>query len=57
MPKEYVKRGYVPLVMAIGFLAFYSLPDGIPLLVKLAMMVATQVAVGKVLDRASEASN
>ena len=34
--------GYVAIVMAIGFLIFYSLPDGTPLLVRLKMLVYTQ---------------
>ena len=42
---------YIALVMAIGFLTFYSLPDGIPFLVRLTMMVATQYAVGRALRR------
>lgn len=42
---------YIALVMAIGFLIFYALPDGIPFLVRLTMMVATQVGAGKVLNR------
>ena len=40
---------YMAAVMAIGFLTFYGLPDGIPFLVRLAMMVATQIAVGQAL--------
>jgi len=42
---------YIAAVMAIGFLMFYSLPDGIPFLVRLTMMVATQYAVGKAMRR------
>lgn len=42
---------YIALVMACGFLTFYSLPDGVPFLVRLTMMVATQIAVGKAVRR------
>ena len=41
----------IATVMACGFLTFYALPDGIPFLVRLTMMVAVQVAVGKTLQR------
>ena len=41
---------YVALVMACGFLMFYSLPDGTPFLVRLTTMVAAQWAVGKALQ-------
>ena len=41
----------IATVMACGFLTFYSLPDGIPFLVRLTMMVAVQFAVGKALKR------
>ena len=33
------QSGYIALVMAIGFLTFYALPDGIPFMVRLVMMV------------------
>ena len=39
------------VVMACGFLTFYSLPDEIPFLVRLTMMVPMQFAVGKALPR------
>ena len=39
--------GYVALVMAIGFLTFYALTEGIPFLVRLVMIVATQVSMGE----------
>ena len=42
---------FIATVMACGFLTFFSLPDGIPFLVRLTMMVATQCAVGKALRR------
>jgi hypothetical protein len=42
---------YVGLVMAIGFLVFHSMPDGIPFLVRLTMMVALQFAAGKALQQ------
>ena len=41
----------IAVVMACGFLIFYALPDGIPFLVRLTMMVAVQFAVGKALQR------
>ena len=39
------------LVMAIGFLTFYTLPDGIPFLMRLTMMVTMQAAFGRALKR------
>ena len=42
---------YIAVVMACGFLAFYSLPGRIPFLVRLTTMVATQLVVGKALRR------
>ena len=39
------------LAMAIGFLTFYSLPDLIPFLVRLTMMVTAQVVMGNALQR------
>ena len=41
---------FIAKVMACGFITFYSLPDAMPFLVRLTMMVATQVAVGKALQ-------
>ena len=45
----------LPLVsagnMVATHLTFYSLPDALPFLVRLTMMVATQVVVGKALQR------
>ena len=38
---------YIAVIMACGFITFYSLPDAMPFLVRLTMMVVTQVAVGK----------
>ena len=43
---------FIAAVMACGFLTFYSLPDGIPFLVRLTMMVAMQATVGRALRRA-----
>ena len=40
---------YIAAVMACGFITFYSLPDGIPFLVRLTMMGAMQAAVGRAL--------
>ena len=40
---------YVALVMAIGFITFYSMPEGVPFLVRLTMMVTMQIVVGKAL--------
>ena len=40
---------YIAVVMACGFITFYSLPDGIPFLGRLTMMVLTQISVGLVL--------
>ena len=37
--------------MVATHLTFYSLPDALPFLVRLTMMVATQVVVGKALQR------
>ena len=45
---------YIAMVMAIGFLTFYALPDGIPFLVRLTMMVATQVAVARTVQKGTE---
>ena len=49
--ETYTSGLLIAAVMACGFLTFYSLPDGIPFLVRLTMMAATQVAVGKALQR------
>lgn len=49
---ERIETGaYTALVMAMGFLTFYALPDGIPFLVRLTMMVTTQIAMGRALQR------
>ena len=51
-----VDRGdawFFAAVMACGFLTFYSLPDEIPFLIRLTMMVTMQFAVGKALQRGS----
>ena len=45
------REWFIATVMACGFLTFHSLPDGIPFLVRLTMMVAAQVVVGKALQR------
>ena len=42
---------FIGKVMACGFITFYSLPDVTPFLVRLTMMVVTQVVVGKALQR------
>ena len=36
---------YITVVMSCGFITFDSLPDGVPFLVRLTMMVVTQIAV------------
>ena len=36
---------YIAVIMACGFITFYSLPDVTPFLVRLTMMVVTQIAV------------
>ena len=41
---------FVGIVVACGFITFYSLPDVVPFLVRLTMMVALQFAVGRVLQ-------
>ena len=46
---------FIAKVMACGFITFYSLPEAVPFLVRLTMMVATQVAVGKALQREQKA--
>ena len=38
---------YIAMTTAIGFLTFYSLPHGIPFLVRQTMMTATQWVVGE----------
>ena len=49
-PATRIETGaYVALVMAVGFITFHSLPDGIPILVKLTMMMITQTVLGKTL--------
>ena len=40
---------YIAVVMACGFITFYSLPDAVPFLGRLTMMVLTQISVGLVL--------
>ena len=42
---------FIAKVMACGFITFYSIPEAVPFLVRLTMMVDTQVAVGKALKR------
>ena len=46
-----VRGRYIALVMAVGFLTFCALPDGVPFMVRLMIMVATQYAVGKALRK------
>ena len=41
---------FVGIVVACGFITFYSLPDGIPFLGRLTMMVATQFGLGEALQ-------
>ena len=50
-PARIETGGYIALVIAIGFITFYALPDGIPFLVMLSMMVATQYALGSLAQR------
>ena len=38
---------YIGIVMACGFITFYSLPGAMPFLVRLTMMVVGQVVAGK----------
>ena len=45
---------YIAVVMACGFITFYSLPDGIPFLVRLSTMVMTQFGMGMALRRTEE---
>ena len=45
---------FIATVMACGVITFYSLPDVLPFLVRLTMMVAIQVAAGKVLQQEVE---
>ena len=40
---------YIAVVMSCEFSTFYSLPDGMPFLVRLTMMAASQTAVGRTL--------
>ena len=42
---------FIAKVMACGFITFYSMPEAVPFLVRLTMMVATQFVVGKALQR------
>ncbi len=42
---------FIAKVMACGFITFYSMPDAMPFLVRLTMMVVTQVVVGKAPQR------
>ena len=42
---------YVAVVMACGFITSCSLPDGIPSLVRLTMMVFTRFVLGRTLRR------
>ena len=51
-----ISAGVGPALVSAGnmvatHLTFYSLPDALPFLVRLTMMVATQVMVGKTLQR------
>lgn len=48
---------YVAGVMACGFITFYSLPDVVPFLVRLTMMVVVQAGVGTVLKSAEQKGN
>ena len=48
---------YVVLVMAIGFLTFYALPDRVPLLVRMTRMVLMQAGIGMVLRIAQKGVN
>ena len=40
---------YVAVVMSCGFIIFYSLQDGLLFLVRLTMLAASQIAVGRTL--------
>ena len=42
---------YIDVVIAIEFISFCSLPDGMPFLVRLTMIEVTQFTVGKWLQR------
>ena len=48
---------YIAVVVACGFITFYSLPDGIPFLGRLTMMVACQFSIGIAIRRAQEDRN
>ncbi len=39
----------IAVIMACGFIAFYALPDAVPFVGRLTMMVLTQISVGLVL--------
>ena len=47
----------IATVMACGFLTFYSMPDGMPFLVRPAIMVTTQFALGIALRQADKDLN
>ena len=42
---------FIAKVMACGFITFYSIQEAVPFLVRLTMMVVTQVALGKAPQR------
>ena len=42
---------FIAKVMACGFITFYSMPEAVPFLIRLTMMVVTQFVVGKALQR------
>ena len=41
---------YIAVIIACGFITFYSLPDVTPFLVRLTMIASAQIAVGKALQ-------
>ena len=48
---------YIAVVMACGFITFYSLPDVVPFSGRLTMMVVLQLNIGVAVRRAQEDMN
>ena len=48
---------YIGVVMACGFITFYAVPDAVPFLGNLTMMVVAQIIVGLALRNAGEELN
>ena len=45
------REWFIATVMACGFITFHSMPEAVPFLVRLTMMVAMQFVVGRALQR------